>query len=379
MSISFASSLFVISQRLIWTGDLAFIDGAGNAVIKVDNTTNIDNEPLVYHNSVRIPITHPPAVQDAYAIGSLIIVDAVHISFGCSPSFWTLGNGGNWPAGGEIDLIEAINLMGNNQVAVHTNPGCTLNSGSAAQTGRTLQSDCSNSAGRAVAETKSNSYGETFAQAGGGVFAMQFDVSGVFTWFWSRSDSPDNIKNANSVSTMGMTSWGLPSSAYAASSCNITEMFEPQQLVLLTTLCGIWAGVPNIYANTCHTPTGNCFLDNIVGPGSNYDDAYWEVRCIQTYTVANGTAPSPSSSSSGSLPASSPAGTSSISGGTSPASSATSSASVPGTNDTSQLASAAVAVKVRWGWWGWWWVFLFLLCYDRLNFATVYHGGFVFG
>ncbi|KAF9004224.1 hypothetical protein BDQ17DRAFT_1354809 [Cyathus striatus] len=264
--------------------------------------------------------------------------------------------------------------MGNNQVAVHIDLGCTLNSSSAAQTGRTLQSDCSSSAGCVVAETKDSGCGGAFAQAGGGVFAMQFDVSGIFTWFWSRPDIPGNIKNANSVSTMDTTGWGLPSSAYAASSCNITEMFEPQQLFLLTTLCGVWASVPSIYANTCHTPTGNCFLDNIVGSGSNYDDAYWKVRYVRTYTVANGTAPSPSSSSSGSLPGSSPgsspAGTSSISGATSPASSSTSSALVPGTSDTSQLASAAVAVKVRWG---------CLLCCDRLNFATVCRGGLVFG
>ncbi|KAF9004233.1 hypothetical protein BDQ17DRAFT_1325630 [Cyathus striatus] len=129
--------------------DLAFINCAGNAVIKVDNMTSIENGPLVW------------------------------------PSFWTLGDGGNWPASGEINLIEAINLMGNNQVAIHTNPGCTLNSSSSVQTGKMLQSDCLNSAGCVVVETKSNSYGETFAQAGGGVFAMRFDVSGIFTWFWS--------------------------------------------------------------------------------------------------------------------------------------------------------------------------------------------------
>lgn len=43
------------------------------------------------------------------------------------PSFWTKGE--NWPAGGEIDIMEGINGMTANQMALHTNAGCNATSG----------------------------------------------------------------------------------------------------------------------------------------------------------------------------------------------------------------------------------------------------------
>ncbi|KAF9004223.1 concanavalin A-like lectin/glucanase domain-containing protein [Cyathus striatus] len=288
---------------------LAFVNAAGNAVIKVDNATTIAGPgPGVYRDSIRI------TSQDAYAVGSLIIIDALHIPFGCSvwPAFWTLGIGARWPAAGEIDIIEAINLMGNNQVAVHTLPGCFPVTPTAPQTGNILQPDCSSSSGCVVAETKVNSYGIGFGQAGGGVFALQLDATGVFAWFWSRPDIPENIRSADSASTIDTSLWGMPSAAHPASGCNVTQMFGPQQLILLTTLCGVWAGVPEIYGHTCQTPTGDCVLDNVVGPGTTYDNAYWEIRNIRTY-VADGVTPYPAYTSTASASSASPTSASSTS------------------------------------------------------------------
>lgn len=77
-------------------------------------------------------------------------------------------------------------MMTNNQMALHTTPGCMKPASSDAnQTGSTLEHNCSLDQGCIVAETKANSYGEGFARAGGGVFAVQIDVKGVFMWFWS--------------------------------------------------------------------------------------------------------------------------------------------------------------------------------------------------
>ena len=76
--------------------------------------------------------------------------------------------------------------MGINQYAIHTTEGCFL-SNNADQTGRTNSRDCSQGTGCVVAETKPNSFGAGFAEAGGGVFAAQFDVSGFYFWFWSVS------------------------------------------------------------------------------------------------------------------------------------------------------------------------------------------------
>jgi hypothetical protein len=37
-------------------------------------------------------------------------------------------------------------------------------------------------------EIKPNSFGQAFANAGGGVWPLQMDVSGIFVWYWSVSD-----------------------------------------------------------------------------------------------------------------------------------------------------------------------------------------------
>ena len=79
---------------------------------------------------------------------------------------------------GEIDIIEAINLASNNQYALHTLPGCTLAPGSA-QSGHPTATNCSEGSGCVVVEAAPNSYNEGFAQAGGGVWATQFDTAGI--------------------------------------------------------------------------------------------------------------------------------------------------------------------------------------------------------
>jgi len=97
---------------------------------------------------------------------------------------------------------------------------------------------------------------------------------------------------------MDPATWGIPSAAYPSSTCNITELFPPQQLVLVTTLCGSWAGIPDIYASTCPpvAPVNSCYADNIIGPGSpKYDNAYFEIAYLRTYT-AQTNAPLPSTS-----------------------------------------------------------------------------------
>ena len=100
------------------------------------------------------------------------------------PAFWTLGPETTWPGSGEIDIIEAINEMGNNQVALHTTVGC-YQANSTTQSGTTFETDCSTPQGCDVGENKPNSFGESFVEAGGGVFALQYDASGINLWFFS--------------------------------------------------------------------------------------------------------------------------------------------------------------------------------------------------
>ncbi|KAL0952659.1 hypothetical protein HGRIS_006902 [Hohenbuehelia grisea] len=281
---------------------LTYVNDAGNAVIRVDNFTNVSSNEK--RNSIRIES------KDTYSVGSLWIIDAVHLPFGCSvwPAFWSKGD--DWPNGGEIDIIEGINLLGRNQVALHTTPGCFKHDVAGTQSGQTIGSNCSVDAGCVVGETRPNSYGSGFAQAGGGVFATQLDVSGIYVWFWTRAAIPQSIRSSSNTSNLNISDWGMPSAAYPSTSCNITQLFSVQRLVLDITLCGVWAGVPGIYNSTCANTgaTGLCYNDNVIGPGSpKYDNAYFEIPFIRAYTVA---ASPPAASAAPKLPSINPLSTS---------------------------------------------------------------------
>ena len=100
--------------------------------------------------------------------GSVFVFDATHLPFGCSvwPSFWT--SGVNWSSQGEIDILESVNRMTNNQMAIHTGGTCS-------QSG----TNCSTTSGCTAQDKSDKSYGDAFSNAGGGVWAAQFDTTGI--------------------------------------------------------------------------------------------------------------------------------------------------------------------------------------------------------
>ncbi|KAJ7446587.1 concanavalin A-like lectin/glucanase domain-containing protein [Mycena latifolia] len=272
---------------------LAYINGAGNAIIKVDDASTVLAAGIQYRKSVRLT----SKVQ--FPVGTLFVIDAVHMPYGCSvwPSIWLNGvlePGQVWPEAGEIDLIEAINLMDHNQMALHSYAGC-VQPPNVTQLGTTIIHNCNDTtaSGCTVAETKNNSFGAGFASAGGGAFGLQFDVAGVFMWFWGRASIPASITSATATSQMDLSDWGLPSAAYPAEGCNITEFFPPQELVIDITLCGLWAGIEGVYEASC---PGTCFGSNIAGNGSNYANAYFEIPAIRTWSVDANAAASASAS-----------------------------------------------------------------------------------
>ena len=121
--------------------------------------------------------------KDFYPLGSVFLFDALHVPYGCSvwPGFWT--KAAVWPNGGEIDIVEQVNLATANQMTLHTAEGCTQDPG-AKQTGKTVSSDCSGTAGNptggcGVMEQQKASFGAPFASNGGGVWATQFDETGI--------------------------------------------------------------------------------------------------------------------------------------------------------------------------------------------------------
>lgn len=68
--------------------------------------------------------------------------------------------------------------MPDNQMALHTTEGCVHNV-TEGQAGYSIDNDCGAAPGCTVGISAPNSYESGFAAAGGGVYATQFDVSGI--------------------------------------------------------------------------------------------------------------------------------------------------------------------------------------------------------
>jgi hypothetical protein len=162
-----------LSTRLVLThsqqsANLTEINSSGHAIMRVETTPQVANT----RQSVRI------TTQFTYT-GALIIMDSVHMPTGCAtwPAFWS--NGPNWPAGGEIDIVEGVNDYTNNQATIHTNPGCSLTSSSSSTLGISGSvvggTNCAaaqtGNQGCGVRASETNSFGAAFNDNGGGVYA----------------------------------------------------------------------------------------------------------------------------------------------------------------------------------------------------------------
>ncbi|KAL0578182.1 hypothetical protein V5O48_003813 [Marasmius crinis-equi] len=262
------------------TSSLAYVNPSTNrAIIKVDNTTQVPfNEK---RNTVRI------TTKDRYAVGSVWVADMYHVPYGCSvwPAFWA--SAPNWPAGGEIDTFEGVNQVTRNQMALHTTPGCTLrqDKSSLTQTSSLINStNCDSAAneneGCVVTDPSTQSYGEVFANSGGGVFVTELAESGVSIWFFPRDVVPDSISsNGSSIdtSTLGTPVANFPS---GPGGCDVNQHFEPQNLIFGITLCGDFAGAPNVFSETC---SGKCYNDYVIGDPSVYNNAYFDVASVRVY------------------------------------------------------------------------------------------------
>lgn len=103
-----------------WDRGLVYVPepARDSAVMRVDSWTNLGWGKL--RNSVRI------SSKQKVELGSIVVADIANIPHGPAvwPAFWMVGD--NWPYGGEIDLIEGVHNSVQNQMTLHTAPGCTL-------------------------------------------------------------------------------------------------------------------------------------------------------------------------------------------------------------------------------------------------------------
>lgn len=269
-----------VTASVASSSKLAYVDSTTNrAIIKVDNTSTVPfNEK---RNTVRIAST------ERYDVGSVWIADFHHVPYGCSvwPAWWSQAP--DWPTGGEIDTFEGVNQVTMNQMGLHTTQGCTQ--ANPVQSSTLINStDCNfetnSNEGCIVTNPTTASYGEAFASAGGGVFVTEFAADGISIWFWSRDEIPSAISSKpDSIDTSAL---GTPVANWPQGGCDIDTFFEAQNLIFDITLCGDFAGATNVFSETC---TGTCYTDYVMGDGSNYANAYFDIDYVRVFSSGSNT------------------------------------------------------------------------------------------
>ncbi|TFY61205.1 hypothetical protein EVJ58_g4670 [Rhodofomes roseus] len=215
------------------------------------------------------------------------------------PAFWSLSQTGPWPDGGEIDIIEGVNLQTGNLMSLHTSPNCTMpatRTMSGGVTSTICDADYNSNQGCGVSGAPL-SYGADFNGAAGGWFAVQRGAAtGIRAWFWSRQDAasvPLAVQYPLVAAITGVSpdaSWGEPYAVFPMDAeCNYEEHFNAHQFVFDLTFCGDWAG--SAY------PTSGCpgtCTDLVNNHPEAFTEAYWEVNGLWIYTpFGQPTSPNP--------------------------------------------------------------------------------------
>jgi hypothetical protein len=256
------------------SAQLAYVDANGTAIMAADDTQHL--APGANRNSVRI------GSNKAYD-GGLFIADLAAMPYGCGvwPSWWTVGPG--WPNGGEIDVLEGVNLGTTNQYTLHTSSGCTLEpppaqgQGDNQFTAHLLGTQCASGAattGCAMLDSDPRSYGEGFNNAGGGVFAHTWDESGIKIWHFPRAEIPADITSGNP----DPSTWPTASAFFSSQTCDMASHFYQHQLIFDITLCGDWAGA--VYGSSgCPGTCGDAVADP-----ENFTNAKFKINYVAVYT-----------------------------------------------------------------------------------------------
>ncbi|KAF8315245.1 glycoside hydrolase family 16 protein [Clavulina sp. PMI_390] len=268
-----------VSQSTAAANGLAYVEPDGKVVMKVDSSSNL---PLGAHrNSVRITTTK------AYNHG-LFVLDATKFPYGCAvwPAFWMFGP--DWPWSGEMDIYETINLAPSTQYTAHTSAGCMIDTNTSSLAGVSLtanlnyQVPSSNAyAGGTPASIGGGSYAGMLTAQGGAVLVMQWEADGIRIWNFPRTHLPKDLSLGLPTPELWPNTF-LKAAWDSSTACNVDHYFRNMSLVFDITLCGDWAGQPNVYTSSgC---SGSCVTQ--VMKGSNFINATWELNYVAVYARA---------------------------------------------------------------------------------------------
>ncbi|OHE96408.1 endo-beta-glucanase [Colletotrichum orchidophilum] len=251
---------------------------SSTAVLRVDHTTGNTSTPDASTGRFSVRVES----KTQYDKG-LFIFDVKHTPYGCAswPALW-FSDSSNWPAAGEIDVMEAINQgTHGNQMTLHTTSGCEM-SVKRKQTGSTLQSDCKNTtngnAGCGV-EGKPSTYGSAFNDAGGGYMAMEWRDEGIRVWQFARDVIPSDITAATSPDP---STWGEALADFPNTACNVGSHFKNQSLIINIDVCGTL-----VEAKFAHSGCGGTSCSDFQANNPDaFKTAYWEFGAFHFYTAS---------------------------------------------------------------------------------------------
>ena len=232
------------------------------------------------------------ASKKTYNVGTLIVLDLAHMPGGiCGvwPAFWLLGP--NWPAGGEIDVLEGVNEATVVQSTLHTGPNCAMTPQNATgyagpkYDGTLETTDCDvndskqpKNAGCGIVHNMGNPFGAPFNAAGGGVYAVEWTATAISIWHFPRGSVPQDIDAASPDPRQ----WGNSAAAFGSQQCDLSTIFKDQQIVFDTTFCGDWAGKAWTSSATCMAKAPTCEQYVTENPTA-FHDAYWEINSLRVY------------------------------------------------------------------------------------------------
>ncbi|KAH7039117.1 concanavalin A-like lectin/glucanase domain-containing protein [Macrophomina phaseolina] len=274
----------------------------------------------------------------------ILLVDVKHMPAGCGtwPALWLLGDG-EWPANGEIDILEGANDQTTNYMTLHTSDAegedCSLTAipasggdGTGAlgyskkdYSGTVATNECAwkpetndNSGCQIQAPTGQTpvyagtgkttnaivpTFGDALNRAGGGTLAMQWTSNGIKIWFFGRTQyKPSDIAAATDFSSTAYPiyllpsndAWGKPLAHFSGPACDWERRFQDMRIVINTDFCGDW-GAATWPAGSCPASTGYDSCESFVKEKPEaFTEAYWEFGAFRWFEWRD---PAPATSS----------------------------------------------------------------------------------
>ncbi|KAG2074811.1 glycoside hydrolase family 16 protein [Suillus decipiens] len=247
-------------------------------ILRADHTTVL-NANDTGRNSVRIR-------SNNQYYQHVVVFDIQHIPEGCGtwPAIWETKES-DWPASGEVDILEGVNNVVPNQSTLHTSHNCSMPNNTI-QSGTLITTNCDASVaynvGCAVKLTEDmNSFGPAFNNIGGGWYAMERTLHYIKVWFWERCDPFVPLDVRTGAWIIDTDTWGIPAANFPNNTeCDIQSHFGGNNIIINLTFCGDWAGNAAVYN------ASGCPLDCVTYVDNNpsaFTNAYFEISSMNIY------------------------------------------------------------------------------------------------